>query len=197
MCIRLATYRITPAEPSQLQAMHEASAAIGDIPSRVNAYDEFDRLLHEAIKQSNPRPSSWRSRQFASPSARLSRHSGAPSFAMVIGLPGHTRSTARSCVPWRAVMAMRRPVLVRTHVLNASGALASYINTLDGVGPLFQCLRPPSPLWKENPVEAGTVNRKGRDGTRSCRSAEEPRVSNVEALSHCTMLGGGAHWVSD
>ena len=51
MCIRLATYRITPAERSQLQAMHEASAAMV-AAADLNAYDEFNRLFHEAMYRS-------------------------------------------------------------------------------------------------------------------------------------------------
>ncbi|HYG90738.1 MAG TPA: GntR family transcriptional regulator [Azospirillum sp.] len=51
MCVRLATYRITPAERSQLQTMHDASAELvrtGDI----GAYDDFNRRFHEAIYHS-------------------------------------------------------------------------------------------------------------------------------------------------
>jgi DNA-binding GntR family transcriptional regulator len=48
MCVRLATYRISPVERSQLQEMQDASAEWvrgGDI----NAYDDFNRQFHEAI----------------------------------------------------------------------------------------------------------------------------------------------------
>lgn len=48
MCVRLATYRITPGERSQLQAMHDASAdwvRDGDL----DAYDDFNRAFHEGI----------------------------------------------------------------------------------------------------------------------------------------------------
>ena len=48
MCVRLATFRITPIERSRLQNMHEASAELvrtGDI----GAYDNFNREFHIAI----------------------------------------------------------------------------------------------------------------------------------------------------
>ncbi|KQT61725.1 AsnC family transcriptional regulator [Methylobacterium sp. Leaf456] len=48
MCVRLATYRITPLERSRLMDLHEASAAMvaaGD----VDAYDGFNRAFHETL----------------------------------------------------------------------------------------------------------------------------------------------------
>src|SRR4051794_33810781 len=48
MCVRLATYRITPAERSHLQGLHEESAAMV-AASDLDAYDEFNRVFHEAI----------------------------------------------------------------------------------------------------------------------------------------------------
>lgn len=48
MCVRLATYRVTPAQRSKLHDMHHASTALvrdGD----VGAYDAFNRNFHETI----------------------------------------------------------------------------------------------------------------------------------------------------
>ena len=48
MCVRLATYRMTPLERSHLIELHDASEAIvknGDF----DAYDNFNRAFHEAI----------------------------------------------------------------------------------------------------------------------------------------------------
>lgn len=48
MCVRLATYRMTPLERSHLIELHDASEAIvkkGDF----DAYDAFNRAFHEAI----------------------------------------------------------------------------------------------------------------------------------------------------
>lgn len=48
MCVRIATYRITPIERGRLIEMHDASAALverGD----VDAYDKFNREFHEVI----------------------------------------------------------------------------------------------------------------------------------------------------
>ncbi|MDK4740841.1 GntR family transcriptional regulator [Rhizobium sp. CNPSo 3464] len=50
MCVRLATYRMTPLERSHLIELHDASEAIvkkGDF----DAYDTFNRAFHEAIYQ--------------------------------------------------------------------------------------------------------------------------------------------------
>lgn len=50
MCVRLATYRMTPLERSHLIELHDASKAMveaGDI----NSYDAFNREFHERIYQ--------------------------------------------------------------------------------------------------------------------------------------------------
>jgi len=48
MCVRLATYRMTPLERSHLIELHEASKAIVDAGD-VDAYDAFNRDFHESI----------------------------------------------------------------------------------------------------------------------------------------------------
>ncbi|WP_024508890.1 GntR family transcriptional regulator [Bradyrhizobium sp. ARR65] len=48
MCVRLATYRMTPLERSHLIELHEASRAMVEA-SNVDAYDAFNREFHECI----------------------------------------------------------------------------------------------------------------------------------------------------
>jgi len=48
VCVRLATYRITPLERSRLLRIHEASQAAVE-QDDVNAYDALNRDFHEAI----------------------------------------------------------------------------------------------------------------------------------------------------
>ena len=106
MCVRLATYRISPVERSQLQEMRDTSAEWvrgGDI----NAYDDFNRQFHEAIIARRT-TSSWWNRPSAS--APVWQRSGAPSSARAIASSSRMTSTARSCKPWRVATAMRRPV---------------------------------------------------------------------------------------
>jgi hypothetical protein len=47
LCVRLATFRITPIERSRLQNMHEASAELVRT-GNIDAYDDFNREFHEA-----------------------------------------------------------------------------------------------------------------------------------------------------
>jgi len=133
MCIRLATYRITPAERSQLQAMHEASAAMV-IAADLNAYDEFNRLFHEAMYRATH--NQFMAEQAISIRARLA--------AFRRTQLRHGDRIARSHEEHGEILrAMARgdgdeaARCMRAHMLNASGALTNYINTLDGVGPLL------------------------------------------------------------
>jgi len=48
MCVRLATYRMTPLERSQLIELHEASRTMVEA-NNVDAYDAFNREFHECI----------------------------------------------------------------------------------------------------------------------------------------------------
>ena len=48
LCVRLATYRMTPLEFSRLLELHESSKAFVD-RSDLDAYDNFNREFHEAI----------------------------------------------------------------------------------------------------------------------------------------------------
>jgi DNA-binding GntR family transcriptional regulator len=48
MCVRLATYRMTPLERSHLIELHESSRAIVEARD-IDAYDAFNREFHESI----------------------------------------------------------------------------------------------------------------------------------------------------
>jgi DNA-binding GntR family transcriptional regulator len=48
MCTRLATYRMTPLERSQLMALHESSAALVEAGD-YDAYDAFNLAFHEGL----------------------------------------------------------------------------------------------------------------------------------------------------
>jgi DNA-binding GntR family transcriptional regulator len=48
MCVRLATYRITPIERSRLLELHEASRSLVEHRD-IDGYDAFNSLFHEAI----------------------------------------------------------------------------------------------------------------------------------------------------
>src|SRR3954453_5125429 len=48
LCVRLATYRITPVERSELQTMHDASAEWVR-SGNISAYDDFNREFHDPI----------------------------------------------------------------------------------------------------------------------------------------------------
>jgi DNA-binding GntR family transcriptional regulator len=133
MCIRLATYRITPAERSQLQAMHEASAAMV-AAADLNAYDEFNRLFHEAMYRATH--NQFMAEQAISIRARLA--------AFRRTQLRHGDRIARSHEEHGEILrAMARgdgdeaAHCMRAHMLNASGVLAKYINALDDAGPLL------------------------------------------------------------
>ena len=49
MCVRLATYRITPLERSDLIELHDSSLAMVEDRRDVDAYDAFNRQFHEGI----------------------------------------------------------------------------------------------------------------------------------------------------
>jgi DNA-binding GntR family transcriptional regulator len=126
MCVRLATYRITPAERSHLQILHEASTAMvkaGDI----DQYDDFNRRFHEAIYQSTH--NQFMAEQAIGIRARLAafrrtqlRHgnrivqSHAEHGAILHAMARGDGEEAARCM--------------RAHMLNASTALTGYIAEL-------------------------------------------------------------------
>jgi len=48
LCVRLATYRMTPLERSQLMQLHESSQAMVDAGD-IDSYDRFNREFHETL----------------------------------------------------------------------------------------------------------------------------------------------------
>ena len=127
MCVRLATYRITPVERSRLQTMHESSAEMvrgGDL----DAYDDFNRRFHEAIYQSTH--NQFMAEQAVGIRARLS--------AFRRTQLRHGNRLATSHAEHGAILdAMARgdgeeaARCMRAHMLNASCALTRYIQELD------------------------------------------------------------------
>jgi DNA-binding GntR family transcriptional regulator len=123
MCVRLATYRITPLERSHLLDLHESSRSLverGDI----DAYDAFNTSFHEAIY--NATHNSFMAEQAVAIRARLK------SFRRT--QLRQSDRIARSREEHEGIMvaiaqgdgeeASRR---MRAHMLNAASAIGSYI----------------------------------------------------------------------
>jgi DNA-binding GntR family transcriptional regulator len=123
MCVRLATYRITPLERSHLLDLHEASRTLvekGDI----DGYDAFNTRFHEAIYAAThnsfmaeqaiairARLKSFRRTQLRQ-SDRIVRSREEHDGIMVAIAQGDGEEAARR---------------MRAHMLNAAGAIGSYI----------------------------------------------------------------------
>jgi DNA-binding GntR family transcriptional regulator len=126
MCVRLATFRITPIERSRLQNMHEASAELvrtGDI----GAYDNFNREFHIAIYRAThnqfmaeqaigirARLAAFRRTQLRQGDRLVRSHAEHGDILYAIAR-GDGEEAARC---------------MRAHMLNASCALTSYIQEL-------------------------------------------------------------------
>jgi DNA-binding GntR family transcriptional regulator len=127
MCVRLATFRITPMERSRLFNMHEASGALvrdGD----VNLYDTFNLEFHGAIYYATHN-------EFMAEQALAIRSRLMAFRRMQLRLSDRlTRSHAEHGEVIGAMAsgdgeeAARR---MRAHMLNASGPLATYIKELE------------------------------------------------------------------
>lgn len=93
MCVRLATYRMTPLERSQLIELHEGSRAMVEA-NDVDAYDAFNRQFHECIYRATHN-------SFMAEQAQDVRSVSAPSVARncarAIASAGPARSTNPSC----------------------------------------------------------------------------------------------------
>lgn len=123
MCVRLATYRITPLERSHLLDLHESSRALverGDI----DAYDAFNTNFHEAIYNAThngfmaeqavairARLKSFRRTQLRQ-SDRIARSREEHEGIMVAIAQGDGEEASRR---------------MRAHMLNAASAIGSYI----------------------------------------------------------------------
>ncbi|PWC34605.1 AsnC family transcriptional regulator [Azospirillum sp. TSO35-2] len=126
MCVRLATYRITPIERSRLQEMQDASAEMvraGDI----GAYDGFNRAFHEAIYRATH--NQFMAEQAVGIRARLAAFRRTQ-------LRKGDRLIQSHAEHGRILEAMARgdgdeaARCMRAHMLNASCALTSYIQEM-------------------------------------------------------------------
>ncbi|MCM8737332.1 GntR family transcriptional regulator [Azospirillum sp. A1-3] len=127
MCVRLATYRITPVERSRLQTMHESAAEMvagGDL----GAYDDFNRRFHEAIYHATH--NQFMAEQAVGVRARLA------AFRRTQLRHGNRLATSHA-EHGEILAAMARgdgeeaARCMRAHMLNASCALTRYIQELD------------------------------------------------------------------
>ena len=123
LCVRLATYRITPLERSRLIALHESSIPLvegGDI----DGYDGFNREFHEALYQATH--NSFMVEQAMAIRMRLTAFRR----AQLRQSDRMTRSHEEHAGLMEAIAqgdgdtAARR---MRAHMLNAAGAIDKYI----------------------------------------------------------------------
>lgn len=128
MCVRLATYRMTPLERCRLQQMHDSSAEMverGDFA----AYDAFNWEFHQSIYRAThndymaeqaaelrTRMAAFRRAQLRY-SGRLIRSRNEHDALMVAIARGDGEEAAR---------------LMRAHLLNASSALEQYLTGVNG-----------------------------------------------------------------
>ncbi|ATB40933.1 AsnC family transcriptional regulator [Cystobacter fuscus] len=126
MCVRLATWRMTPLERSQLQQLHEGSAAMvraGDL----DAYDDFNRRFHETLYRATHN-------QFMVEQA-LALRTRMAAFRRTQLRQGDrmTRSRSEHEELMRAIArgdGEEAARCMRAHLLNASSALTHYIHSL-------------------------------------------------------------------
>jgi len=123
MCVRLATYRVTPVERSQLLAMHNESERMvkaGDI----DAYDEFNQDFHEALYRSIH--NGFMAEQALAIRARLSafRRTQLRDGNRINASWTEHGNILAAMAEGDGDMAARR---MRAHMLNAASALARYI----------------------------------------------------------------------
>lgn len=123
MCVRLATFRITPLERSRLMDRHDASLAMV-AANDVDAYDAFNQEFHELIYVATH--NGFMAEQARTIRARLSAFRRTQLM--------QSDRIQRSCAEHAAILiamaegdgecAARR---MRAHLLNAAGALGRYI----------------------------------------------------------------------
>ncbi len=123
MCVRLATFRITPMERSRLLDLHDASAAMvaaGD----VDAYDGFNRDFHELIYAATH--NSFMAEQVLAIRTRLSafRRTQLMQFDRIHSSRAEHASILAAMAEGDGDLAARR---MRAHMLNAASALGRYI----------------------------------------------------------------------
>src|SRR6218665_875989 len=126
MCVRLATWRMTPLERSQLQQLHDGSAEMVRA-GNLDAYDDFNRRFHEALYRAThnqfmveqamalrTRMGAFRRTQLRQ-GDRMNRSRSEHDELMRAMARGDGEEAARC---------------MRAHLLNASSALSHYINAL-------------------------------------------------------------------
>ncbi|WNG18728.1 GntR family transcriptional regulator [Cystobacter fuscus] len=126
MCVRLATWRMTPLERSQLQQLHEGSAEMVRA-GNLDAYDDFNRRFHETLYRATHN-------QFMVEQA-LALRTRMAAFRRTQLRQGDrmTRSRSEHEELMRAIArgdGEEAARCMRAHLLNASSALTHYIHSL-------------------------------------------------------------------
>ncbi len=123
MCVRLATYRITPIERSRLMELHDSSRALVAAKD-VDGYDAFNTQFHEAIYAATH--NGFMAEQAISVRARLKafRRAQLRHASRVERSREEHDSIMTSIAQGDGEEAARR---MRAHMMNAAGAIGAYI----------------------------------------------------------------------
>ena len=124
MCVRLATYRMTPLERSHLIELHEASRAMVEA-NDVDAYDAFNRQFHECIYRATH--NSFLAEQAQDVRSRLSafRRTQLRQGDRIRRSREEHEAIMQAIAEGDGDTAARR---MRAHMLNAAAALRRYID---------------------------------------------------------------------
>jgi DNA-binding GntR family transcriptional regulator len=123
MCVRLATYRMTPLERSHLMELHQASLKMVEA-NDVDAYDAFNREFHECIYRATH--NSFLAEQAQDVRSRLSafRRTQLRQGDRIRRSREEHESIMQAIAEGDGETAVRR---MRAHMLNAASALGRYI----------------------------------------------------------------------
>ena len=123
MCVRLATYRMTPLERSHLYDLHQASGLVVDAGD-VDAYDGLNREFHETLYRSTR--NAFMAEQVLAIRARLDsfRRTQLRSGDRMAASRAEHGGILAAMAEGDGDAAARR---MRAHMLNAAGALGRYI----------------------------------------------------------------------
>jgi len=124
MCVRLATFRMTPIERSRLIELHEASLKMVEA-NDVDAYDSFNREFHECIYRATR--NSFLAEQAQDVRSRLSafRRTQLRQGERIRRSREEHESIMQAIAEGDGDTAARR---MRAHMLNAASALSRYID---------------------------------------------------------------------
>jgi DNA-binding GntR family transcriptional regulator len=124
MCVRLATYRMTPLERSHLIELHDASQSMVEA-NDVDAYDGFNREFHECIYRATH--NSFLAEQAQDVRSRLSafRRTQLRQGERIRRSREEHESVMQAIAEGDGETAARR---MRAHMLNAASALRRYID---------------------------------------------------------------------